>query len=101
MRAPGRLRTVSTLTELAARIDVHLKRLEADPATNVLVKSTHRFFHAKAYATSRHVAVTYVSFQGESKLTKAEATAYLAALDDGFAKQHYALGAPPGPAAKS
>lgn len=80
------------LTEIAERINAHLKRFEADPDIN------HRdgrpgglqpYYKANARRTGRFVRVTYVSFQGHPTLTRDEALAYLAWLDAGHVGRHW------------
>lgn len=81
------------LREIAARIDAHLKSFEADPKIN----ARHRMYGTTPYwgahcwwvPGSSRVSVLYVSYQGRSTMTKAEATAYLAWLDAGNNGYHY------------
>ena len=85
------------LGDLAERIHQHLQRFEADPDINQFPERDRRhqrglkpYFHASArYAGGSKMWVTYISYQGRSKLTKAEATAYLAWLDAGNVGRHY------------
>jgi hypothetical protein len=80
-----------TIKEIATRIYAHLKRFEADPTINA-VKDTTRlkpYFQANAYPNGRYLGVSYISFQGVSYLTKAQAADYLAALDSGFVGTHW------------
>jgi hypothetical protein len=81
------------LDEIASRIKAHLKRFEADPTINKRDK-TYRltpYYWPGAYRAGSKVAVCYVSFHGASKLTKAEAEAYLAWLDAGNVGKHYSV----------
>jgi hypothetical protein len=90
--------------DLALRIDAHLKRFEADPVINARCELVDGEWHvvrddpnrgvppyvgAHASASGRFVRVRYVSFQGTSSLTQAEATAYLAWLDAGNVGTHH------------
>lgn len=72
------------LKEIAARIAAHLKRLEADPKANAVHPKTNMppFYHAHAYQGGRYVRVSYISFQYTYSLTREEAEAYLAWLDE-------------------
>ena len=70
-----------TLTEIAARIDAHLKRFEAVPLA--------RYYFARAYRAGKYVLVTYVTYRGHSSLTRSEALAYLAWLDSGKIGTHW------------
>lgn len=77
--------------DIAARIDAHLRRFEADKVINTLhVESkTHRFYHAGAWANAGWVNVRYVSYQGVTSLKKADAEKYLAWLDAGNVGRHW------------
>lgn len=77
------------IPDLAKRIDAHLKRLEADTAANRTANGRARFFTPSCRANGRFVAVTYVSYQSSSNMTKAEAAAYLAKLDAGYMGRHF------------
>lgn len=77
------------LKEIAAKIDDHLKRMEADPNINRRPNGRPRFFWAGAGAAGRWIRVIYISYQGASPLTKAEAERYLAYLDDGGTGRHF------------
>jgi hypothetical protein len=87
--------TAKQLRQLSERIDTHLKRFEADPVINEAKErpgmkgmKLPRYFHAQAYATRQYVYVTYIEFQGQSKLTPDDAAAYLDKLDAGFVGRH-------------
>jgi hypothetical protein len=90
--------TQTTLNELADRIAAYLQRFEADPAINVETavavadgRGTRRmrpYYKSTCYVERARVIVIYRSFSGPWKLTAAEATAYLAALDAGFVGWH-------------
>jgi hypothetical protein len=86
--------TMKQMTELAEAIDAYLKRFEADPVINAErevgrgAMKLRPFFNAQAYATRKFVCLTYVAYQGQSKLTAEEATTYLARLDSGFVGTH-------------
>lgn len=81
------------LTEIAQRINAHLKRFESDPKINVLTLDfkykTHRYYHAGAYRSGRYVSVCYISYQGSSHLNRASALSYLVWLDAGNVGMHY------------
>ena len=87
-----------TMKEIASRINAHLKRFEADPKINAAkscggsASRLHPYWHAGSCAYGRFVYVTYVSYQGQSNLTKTQAENYLAWLDAGNVGTHY--GAP-------
>ena len=80
--------TIPKLAEIADRINAHLKRMEAEQGRPMKMEDT-RFFQAVAYPAGSKVGVSYISFQGASMLTKAEALAYLEWLDAGNAGKHY------------
>jgi DNA-binding response OmpR family regulator len=91
------------LDELAARINAHLKRFEADKQINAPRAShanTPPFFNAGAFRAGRYVGVRYISYQYLSHLTRDEAARYLAKLDAGFVGRHFEAlrDAPPSPA---
>ena len=90
------------LTEIAARINAHLKRIEADPKLNPWDNgpgSTHPYYNAGAWEAGRYVGVKYVSYQGSHNFSKADAERYLAWLDAGNNGRHYeAFAARPAPA---
>lgn len=84
---------MSRSSELAERIQVHLRRMEADPVLNA-----HRsmgflrltpFYQTQAVAIAGKVHVQYVSYQGNSVLPLAEAERYLAWLDAGNNGKHF------------
>lgn len=79
------------LLEISAKINAHLKRLEVDPVLNVRSngKNGPRFYCAGSCVSGRYVAVMYISYQGSSKLSKADAEVYLAALDAGSNERHF------------
>lgn len=72
------------LAEVARRISEHLHRFEREQTPK-----SGRFFFANAWEAGSHVGVTYVSYQGKSFLTKADALAYLAWLDAGNRGKHW------------
>jgi hypothetical protein len=83
------------LKEIAEKIGAHLKRFEADPVLSRRSDGNARFWNAGCGVAGRYVSVTYVSYQGESTMSKAEAEAYLSKLDAGFVGRHWeALRAP-------
>jgi len=80
------------LSEVAAQILRHLKRLEADKEWNAPTAERgghHKFWCVNCYQAGARVMVTYVSFQGAISLRKDEATRYLAALDGGLKGRHW------------
>lgn len=94
--APVRPPPARTLVEIAQRIAAHLTRFEADKGPRGVnwwhdgkVNGTRPFFMTGAAKSGRYVGVSYVSYQGPTYLTKAEAARYLAALDAGFVGRHY------------
>jgi hypothetical protein len=81
------------LPEIAGKIAAHLQRFENDPEINKRREANKLLpYHwAGARATKRHVSVVYVSFQGPSYLSKAEALEYLAWLDAGNVGRHFKM----------
>lgn len=86
-----------TLTEIADRINVHLKRFEADRERNLykwtdrkgVMHTASHFYFAWARRAGPRVQVVYVSYQGGTNLTRAAALKYLAWLDAGNYGTHY------------
>ena len=86
------------LKEIAARIDQHLKRLEAeDTAARKASGGNAHYYCAGAWATPTRVSVTYVTYQGSDWLTRAEAEQYLESLDSGSSAKHFQLPSLPQP----
>jgi hypothetical protein len=81
------------LSQIAAGIEGHLKRFEADPQINRFFdgRTVRPYYHAGAGASGRFVYVKYVSYQGTTPLTKPQAIAYLNWLDAGNIGKHYAV----------
>jgi hypothetical protein len=84
------------LADIARGIDNHLKRFEADKAINrpsmargMCCAFCLPYYGARAWASGSRIGVCYVSYQGESYLTKAEAILYLDRLDHGFVGKHW------------
>jgi len=79
------------LADIAARINAHLKRLEADKEWNALPKGfvTSKLWCASACYSGNRVFITYVSYQGSSSLKKADAIKYLTALEGGYKGKHW------------
>lgn len=78
------------LDEIAAKIAAHLKRWEKDPEINKRKESgLTPYYHPWAMRAGSKVGITYVSFQGQSYLSKAEAAAYLAWIEAGNVGTHY------------
>lgn len=79
--------------DIAARINAHLKRFEADPAINYAQsdRSLKPYFQTNVWSSSRWVLISYVSFQGHSSLSRLDAERYLRALDTGYVGKHFGL----------
>ncbi len=92
------------LKEIAAAINSHLQRLEKDMGWNESRKfdsakqtwvscapreGERQLWNSYATAVGRYVFITYVSYQGRSHLTKADAETYLAWLDAGNKGKHF------------
>ena len=80
-----------SLTELGERINAHLKRFEADPVINAprgQRLQTTPYFRAGAAGNHGRVEISYVDYQGSTRLTRAEAARYLAWLDSGQVGKH-------------
>ena len=72
------------IAEIGKRINVHLKRMEADPKINVEIHGgSCRYYHPSATGNGRYVSIRYVTYQGSHTLVKDQAVAYLAWLDAG------------------
>lgn len=85
-----------TAAEIAERINVHLKTAEADREWNeydhrgmILSKLYHAHASAGKSKTAKYVHVVYVSYQGRTRLSKADAESFLAWLDEGNRGTHY------------
>lgn len=83
--------TKPTLTEIAARIDTHLKRFEADPKINKRDPKYggRTYYYAGASRAGRFVRVWYITYQGGDDLKRTDAERYLAMLDGGFVGRHF------------
>lgn len=85
------------LKEIASRIYSHLKRFELAEQKWVKENCSHDemqerhsdYFHSNAIQTGNRVSVTYISYQGGTKLTKVEALHYLQGLDNGYEGRHF------------
>ena len=79
------------LAEIAARIDAHLKRFEADLKINPPAEryGSSLYYHARAYVGGRWVYVAYVSYHGNLNLSKTDAERYLEWLDAGNIGRHW------------
>jgi hypothetical protein len=88
----------TSVAELAAQIDKHLSRFEADPKINRQPEGSPSrispFFNAGAWKHGNGVGVRYVSFQGASLLTRAQAEEYLAWLEAGNTGKHVKIFGP-------
>lgn len=81
---------VTTVKEIGERIDAHLKRFETDPKINTAGAGLDvSYYNAGAAGRGRFVYVRYISFQGNSNLSKTNALKYLAWLDAGNVGRHY------------
>ena len=76
-------------TEIAQRIDAHLKRFENDPVINDRPYPYTLYYRASAYVAGGWVRIRYVSYKSYSALRKADAERYLAWLDAGNVGSHY------------
>ena len=88
-----------TLTEVASRINAHLKRFEGDPAINRYADARREqdklrpYYFAHANRAGGRVSIQYVAYQGGSCISKADAEKYLTWLDAGNVGRHFqALG---------
>lgn len=81
------------LDDIAARINAHLKRWEDDPVINAIPdgRTTRPFFHAWAQRNGRYVAISYVSYQLTTHMSKAEAIKYLEWIEAGNVGTHYQM----------
>ena len=78
------------LRETADAIFAHLKQMEGDPSVNTeTTKGLKRYYGASAWVAGRYVGVQYISYQGGSNLTRADAEWYLKWLDGGGEGRHY------------
>jgi hypothetical protein len=79
------------LAEIAAKINAHLKRLEADEGYNVTNPQygTSPLWNSGSYDAGRYVSIVYVSYQRRSNFSKDRALKYLAWLDAGNKGKHY------------
>lgn len=82
-----------TLTEIAARIEAHLKRFEADPGIDAdRPKLFKRYFQPSALRRGNRIGVIYIiSHQYERRLSRAEAERYLTWLDAGNVGKHWEM----------
>lgn len=82
------------LEVIAARINAHLQRFEADKEINAIPPDRRLgippYCRPSAVASGRFVYVCYVSFQGQVHLNRIDANRYLAWLDAGNVGTHYA-----------
>ena len=81
-----------TRKEITARIKEHLRRFEADSKINKRDSNGMLpFWHSGCWVGGRWLFVLYVSYQGASHLTTAQAEEYLAWLDAGNVGTHYQM----------
>jgi len=85
--------TPLTVQAIAERINAHLKRFEADPEINQthIPSKTKRFWNAGAWSSGRWIHVRYISYQGNSTLTREEGLMYMRALDAGRLSKHFEI----------
>lgn len=76
------------LHELAARITIHLKRMEVAQAD---ISPWADYWKPRAWAAGNRVGISYVLHYADQTMTKAEAAAYLAWLDAGNSGKHFAM----------
>ena len=80
------------LTDIASKIDAHLKRFEADAEINRLGANGLRpYCFAHAGRSGRWIYVQYVSYQGSINLDRATAEKYLAWLDSDNIGTHWRI----------
>lgn len=82
--------------DIAARIDAHLKRWEADPVINIGLgtRGTQKYWNAGAWLSGGWVKLHYVSYQHTSSLRRTDALKYLQAIEGGFVGSHYRITQP-------
>lgn len=84
-----------TIAQIAARIDAHFKRIEADPKLNPWndgkANGTKPFYIARSHASGARIGVVYVSYQGTSYMKKVDALKYLEWLDAGNVGKHWKI----------
>lgn len=85
-----------TLTDLANRINAHLRRFERRESKRIAglpyderMEAPRDYFHAGACRSVDYVLVQYISDQGSSTIDRREALHYLAWLDAGNEGRHY------------
>lgn len=84
---------MSKLDEIAARINAHLRRLEADKDWNRADNGGRsRLYLARARRAGRYIQIIYISYQGASNLIREDAERYLQALDSGKKCKHWHIG---------
>lgn len=78
------------LQEIADRINDLLRKFEGDPAINIVNRyGTRTYFRPSAFAAGSKVKITYISYQGASCLSRAEALKYLQWLEAGNVGKHW------------
>jgi hypothetical protein len=82
-----------TCREIAARIDAHLKRFEADPKINTLrdeIAAT--YCDSSVDGNNRNVRIRYRNTSSRMySISKSQALAYLAWLDAGNVGKHWGM----------
>lgn len=79
----------SKTSEIAMEINLHLKRMEADPEQNQAQGTLKRFYQARCYADGPWVNVQYTALHGFIHLKKVEGEKYLAWLSAGNRGKHW------------
>jgi len=87
--AKPRAKTPMKLDEIARRIDSHLRGFYAHGNPLQMWSPCGTGGSFAMYSGGSKIALLYVSYQGPSYLTKAEAIAYLEALDGGYVGRHF------------
>ena len=87
--APSSASSGPKLSEIARRIDEHLRRMEE--VSPMQARGRGGYYHAGARVAGPKVGITYVSYQVTHKVTKTEALAYLAWLDAGNSGRHHTM----------
>jgi hypothetical protein len=82
-----------TITQIAAKIDAHLKRWQADPAINKTIHQREMrlktFCMAGCHRAGRFIQITYVSYIGHHSLVKFQAEKYLEWIEAGNVGYHW------------
>ena len=76
-------------TEVAQRIDAHLKRFEADPVINFARSVAKPYDRAFAHVSGGWVRIRYAFYWDTHSLCKADAERYLVWLDAGGVGRYF------------